>query len=791
MASVQTIPAELLDAIAAQPEADAPRLALAQWWEQHGQPHRAECLRLQLALQAEPNQLYPATPRRQQRLRELTNAHLADWLRAEQRYEGVTFSLHRGLFERVCFDSYTAFERSAEAVFRERFVAQVTFKQLRSTRKLADSPLLAQVRELDLEHTLVVNADDLITLLRSPHLGALQSLQLPPSLVSDRVVEALAGCTHLTDLRRLGLAQAYYARCYSAATLQALLQAPHLGQLQALSLDRTRFSPAHARALFESPRLRHLRELSLEYAYLAPEGIDALGQADTFPALRVLSLNHNPLGDEGVRLLARASGLHSLCCLSLQHNLIGNAGMLALCQAGPWTHLQTLHLGANAIGDAGLEAFARSEAFPALVGVEFSGNRMSDEALWNLGRSCCHPNLRVVELHQVPARLEIAERVRLRFREGDKPLQGPMPEPTVVVPLRSAENRRLPTAAQADEDGLLQAILAAPEDPVPRLIYADWLEEQGEPDRAALLRCEGVPKPSLLERALPPIPPEYARFVPRIFFEGGLLTVTLQMRGLLSKVFQASGSEWLRRCRVFRLTLYGTTRDWSRVAAMPLLRQIRLLRVDPGSLKQTGLAGLLSSPHLGQLLGLEMPRASLNLDNRLELLLKASTLPNLCYLNLTDNQLMAPAMRLLSCWQPAQALVALNLSRNWIGADGLALLLQAPWCRHVTQLNVSGNHLTDRGLQVLLEAENTPSLTHLWISDNQITSAGLQALRSSRLLQQLHYLELGHNPILSEQLEHFLCGPELPPTIRIGVRYLNKDVITRIRERLGERLVLA
>lgn len=50
------------------------------------------------------------------------------------------------------------------------------------------------------------------------------------------------------------------------------------------------------------------------------------------------------------------------------------------------------------------------------------------------------------------------------------------------------------------EQGLLQAILAAPGEDAPRLIYADWCEENGDPERAEFIRvhCEiaarfGVP----------------------------------------------------------------------------------------------------------------------------------------------------------------------------------------------------------------------------------------------------------------------------------------------------------
>src|SRR5215813_9242328 len=39
-------------------------------------------------------------------------------------------------------------------------------------------------------------------------------------------------------------------------------------------------------------------------------------------------------------------------------------------------------------------------------------------------------------------------------------------------------------------EAFLASILETPDDDVPRLIYADWLEEHGEPDRAALIRIQ-------------------------------------------------------------------------------------------------------------------------------------------------------------------------------------------------------------------------------------------------------------------------------------------------------------
>ena len=42
----------------------------------------------------------------------------------------------------------------------------------------------------------------------------------------------------------------------------------------------------------------------------------------------------------------------------------------------------------------------------------------------------------------------------------------------------------------SDASALLAAIRAAPEDDAPRLVYADWLEEHGQPERAEFIRAQ-------------------------------------------------------------------------------------------------------------------------------------------------------------------------------------------------------------------------------------------------------------------------------------------------------------
>ena len=57
----------------------------------------------------------------------------------------------------------------------------------------------------------------------------------------------------------------------------------------------------------------------------------------------------------------------------------------------------------------------------------------------------------------------------------------------------------------SDRDDLFRRLLAAPEDDAPRLVYADWLDEHGQPERAEFVR---------LQCAMDRIPPKTGRWRP-------------------------------------------------------------------------------------------------------------------------------------------------------------------------------------------------------------------------------------------------------------------------------------
>src|SRR5215813_14910898 len=68
-----------------------------------------------------------------------------------------------------------------------------------------------------------------------------------------------------------------------------------------------------------------------------------------------------------------------------------------------------------------------------------------------------------------------------RSQMASRILHGPNPRPM--------ENEK--RARMANSNGFLEAIRAAPDDDGPRLVYADWLEERGDP-RGEFIRIQCV-----------------------------------------------------------------------------------------------------------------------------------------------------------------------------------------------------------------------------------------------------------------------------------------------------------
>jgi uncharacterized protein (TIGR02996 family) len=196
--------------ILANPDDDTPRLVYADWLDEHGDPDRAEFVRLQCRLAGLSAGL---EERRALGLRQqlLLHRHVAEWARPVRGLVRA-YQFHRGFVGEVWMEE-PAFRDTAERLFRlapvqhlhlggwRRFTPR---ERDRSVPALAACPHLARIRTLDLSLS-YLGSDGVGALAVGEHFTRLTTLDLSRNLIGDGGARALAGSALLGRLKRLDL----------------------------------------------------------------------------------------------------------------------------------------------------------------------------------------------------------------------------------------------------------------------------------------------------------------------------------------------------------------------------------------------------------------------------------------------------------------------------------------------------------------------------------------------------------------------------------------------------------
>ena len=387
-----------------------PRQILADWLEEHGQPERAEFVRLQLV---EPED------------RERT--HAIWWPRREVwgagvARQGVGVHPQRGLFhvygqtERVLASAARrgatrqtwAWVESVEiSIFvpadLKRMGRLSAFHHLGGLRlksqsglsdaivpradwgrtvgdwsALARLPTLPHLCDLRIEH------DDLgadgVALLAAGAPGNLRSLHLRGCNLDDRGLACLGDMPPLPHLSELDLTQCRFG----APGLAALAHWPGLASVQTLRIGANYPRAEGAAALARSPHRAALRTLDLSNApfggdppregqFLGDAGLEALLDASPYAQLRTLLLSSHQLSPRAGEILASAN-FAKLTHLDLSFNPIGDAGLRALLCA-PWlSRVQVLNLRYTEIGAEGATALLESPPLENITHLELWAN---------------------------------------------------------------------------------------------------------------------------------------------------------------------------------------------------------------------------------------------------------------------------------------------------------------------------------------------------------------------------------------------------------------------------------
>lgn len=257
----------------------------------------------------------------------------------------------------------------------------------------------------------------------------------------------------------------------------------------------------------------------------------------------------------------------------------------------------------------------------------------------------------------------------------------------------------------SDHHSFLQAILANPDQDAPRLIYADWLEEQGDSDRAEFIRvqCARVHLPlrdpmrkelAKRERELLFRHEEWRDGLPLLshlvwrFWERGCMAA-VQVNQIAALCQQADVI--FSAAPVQTLIIWKIDDDSAgRLAQEPFLERIRRFTVRGGNLTWRGVRLLTESRYVMGLKELRLEHQRLG-DHAAEALAESSNLAGLQSLCLVGNGITDHGFRALCNASHLRSLTDVDLSYNNITPEGKESMSPLhPWSRDAV-LNLDHN----------------------------------------------------------------------------------------------------
>lgn len=744
----------LLAAIAAQPDEDAPRLALADWLEEHGATEsdraRGEYIRTSFAFQRLPEKS-PERAAAAKRFAELDKKYAATWFSPLPRYVR-NYWIARGFPERVLLSGQQISQWDRHA----RWCPTIRSLQLRNCRGrlgILMFPRTANLTELDIGGCDTRHLETTVAAI--PHLKNLKVLKLHRATVDDVVVLLKSRTLPITHVI-LG----WYANNFGGGL------APPEGAVLWVTSFSMRWQWDHLPRLWACPEWAKVRELWLVWRQSQNQGIaeplgEILERAPHLTGLRALSLTGNALDDNQMRALARCPSLTNLERLSLGHNQISDDGVEAIVTR--WPNLTELHLAQNAVGSRGARAIAKHAT--RLEKLDLESNNVFLPGMVALAQSPRLASLKALHLKNNPGD-SLGESVLAN---------SPHLAPGVV---------EMGTSTPIKSDAVLQEL--------------ETLTESSAITKLAL-RDHGITDEGL-------------KAIARNMHLTGVTELDMQFCDV-SKAGLDALAKWpgLRALKTFGFMTsvnYGCChgKDFDELFRSPHWGELEHLNITAGHrLRDEGVAALAASNFAPTLRALDLGHHNVT-DAGVEMVVKgdfrelrklelgwdgtittkgvvavaSADWPNLEEFNagkLTDEGLKA-----IAASRGFPRLAKFGANGEGLTPAGVRALAAAPWFAQLTALNLGGQNLTDDAARALVEAPACPTgLTHLDLSWTAITAAGVSLLANSEVLARVTELRL-------LQLK---LGPELGHALASGKHLTGLTALTLNGSKLGDEGLLA
>jgi uncharacterized protein (TIGR02996 family) len=368
-------------------------------------------------------------------------------------------------------------------------------------------------------------------------------------------------------------------------------------------------------------------------------------------------------------------------------------------------------------------------------------------------------------------------------------------------------------------EAFLQAIREAPDDDTHRLVYADWLQDQGDEARAEFIRSQvayarvGYFTPAT--RALyarqkelleghqeewlgplariqdPAVDPENRWTFKRGFVEG----VKLSPRYFLKHI-----DEIVQAVPLQRITFANLGRSLRSVLKSPALANIPEWAFIDQKLGPSGWRRLGQCQHLPLVRSLFLGGSDLTADHAriLATAVDPSFLTGVRYLNLAwtpvgdegigslahcDGLANLSGLSLVGAAVGPGGLMrlgrspiltnlrSLSIGSRWITTDAARALVNNAQPPRLTELDLDLGEIRSAGLTTLAEAPSLANLIILNVVDNQIGPTGVEALSRSQYLTRLRRLDLSSNRIGTRGAEALAASPLLAGLVYLNVGY--------------------
>jgi uncharacterized protein (TIGR02996 family) len=403
--------AGFLAAILAEPDAADHRLILADYLQDHGNPDRAEFIRLQVRLahtRAEDDITWWADHDRAQAL---LARHEEEWTGAVKPLVRES-SFRRGFVEHVTL-SARRFLEEGERLFELAPVREVCLREVSaSASQLFASPLLRRLRSLDLSNSFF-GEQAIARLCESPHLERLEALHLGYDRISVTGQRRLLHARNLPALRELNL-----SGNRPPISLDALEDGPLLAQLEALDVGINPLGDAGIHRLAALPTLARLRRLGLAGTNPGVTGVRRLVRSPHLTNVEELNLGNNRMHRERLDTLLNQCRLPRLRTLSLACCFLTQADLGLLATTDRLPGVKRLSLDGNSQLDNGnLAALLTGNSFPALRCLDVRRCAFGDNLLSLLSPRRLRP-LHGLELFAYNLSAEAQDRLRDLYPPG-------------------------------------------------------------------------------------------------------------------------------------------------------------------------------------------------------------------------------------------------------------------------------------------------------------------------------------------------------------------------------------